>query len=233
MAQWTFDRQPDLDWCREITNREQKERVASRLAGRLRDSDVVGVGSGSTSFLTLLALKLRADEERMTFSAIVTSIEMSRACAALGVPVLSLNTARPDWSFDGADEIDPSGRLIKGRGGALFREKLVMAASLERYIVADESKTVARLGMKFAVPIEVVPDAVELVLDRLGSMAVASAGLRVAQSKDGPVITEHGGVILDVRFNENVPPESTLEAVPGVVCTGVFDGWQYDRVAVS
>jgi ribose 5-phosphate isomerase A len=201
------------------------------LAERLCNGDVIGIGSGSTSFLTLLALARRAQTEGLKFRAIASSLEMERACAALGVPTISLNVARPDWNFDGADEVSPEGRLLKGRGGAIFREKLVMAASKERYIVIDQSKRVDRLGTNFRVPCEVVPDAVELVSERLLELGANALRLRLAQAKDGPVITEWGGVLLDVAFPSVVPPESVLEAMPGMLAVGVFDGWKYQIVS--
>ena len=231
MAEWTVARGADLEWCRPISAREQKERVADRLAGRLRAGDVVGIGSGSTSFITLLALARRAEREHLAFAAIATSIEIERVCTALGVRTLTLNAARPDWNFDGADEVSPEGRLLKGRGGAMFREKLVMAASRERYIVVDQSKYVPKLGTNFWVPCEVVPEAVELVTERLQTLGAGAMKLRPAQAKDGPVITEWGGVILDVAFESAVPPESTLEAIPGVLAVGVFDGWEYTLIS--
>ncbi|MDR3424624.1 MAG: ribose 5-phosphate isomerase A [Alphaproteobacteria bacterium] len=233
MSKWQTDKSSDLVWCRPISAREQKEAVAERLSRRLKDGDVVGIGSGSTSFLTLLALARRAAAESLSFTAIATSIEIERVCAALGVPTASLACLRPDWNFDGADEVDPVGRLIKGRGGAMFREKLVMAASLERYIVVDESKMVSRLGEKFAVPVEVVPEAVDLVRQQLAALGAVASDLRLAASKDGPVVTEFGGIILDVRFKDAVPSEQALESLPGVVATGLFDGWKYTRVAAD
>ncbi len=233
MAKWNINRLKDLEWCRPISARAQKEKVAAQLASRLHDGDVVGIGSGSTSFLTLLALASRAKDEGLAFTAIVTSIEMARACSALGVRTEQLGEARPDWSFDGADEISPEGRLIKGRGGAVFKEKLVMAASCERYIVVDESKFVAKLGDRFPVPLEVIPLAIELVVERLRDFGLSSWLLRIAQNKDGPVITEFAGVILDVRFSETIPKEQDLEALPGVIAAGVFDDWKYKVVSFA
>ena len=92
--------------------------------------------------------------------AIPTSHEVSLTCSILGIPTSTLLNARPDWSFDGADEVDPQKNLIKGRGGAMFAEKLVMKSSPENYILVDQSKFVENLGAKVAVPIEVDPRAV-------------------------------------------------------------------------
>ena len=233
MAEWSMDRSSDLNWGKPISAKESKNAIALRLADRLRPGDVVGVGSGSTSFLTLQALAHRAANEGIQFDAVATSIEMERACAAMGVRVLSLAAARPDWSFDGADEIDGEGRIIKGRGGAIFREKLVMAASRERHIIADASKFVSKLGTKFPLPVEVVPYAVELVCERLRDLGAVSSQIRRAGGKDGPILTEFRGVILDVRFAGDFPSEMVLESIPGVLATGLFEQWEYSVVTLE
>jgi ribose 5-phosphate isomerase A len=217
-------------WPSAISNEAAKRAAAASMAERLRPGDTVGVGSGSTSFLTVQALAARG----LDFVAVTTSDEVEAACASLGVPTTSLHVARPDWSFDGADEVDPSGDLIKGRGGALLREKLVLAASPERYIVVDASKQVERLGTRFPVPLEVVPEAVALVRHELASWPVSAVVLRTAgAAKDGPVITEHGNVLLDVRFEAIGPDaERDLKALPGVVDSGLFQGY-HPQVVVA
>lgn len=233
MSNWTIDRSEDLEWCRPISSLTQKQLVARKLAERLRDGDVVGAGSGSTSYLTLLSLSERAQRESLYFSIIPTSVEIERICIARQIHLRTTNACKPDWSFDGADEVTSTGRLLKGRGGAMLREKLVMASSKERYIVVDESKFVQKLGQNFPVPIEVFPDAVELVQEYLQGLGMKTFVLRKAQAKDGPVITERGGLILDVRFEDTVPPEKDLEAIPGVLATGVFDNWSCKIVRVG
>ena len=217
-----------LTWSQEISNRAAKERVAAQMADRLNDGDVVGVGSGSTSFLTLQALAERAEAKRLDFIAIPTSGEVELACAALGVRTTTLPVARPSWSFDGADEVDPAGNMIKGRGGALLREKVLMAASPERFIVVDESKLVSRLGTRFPVPVELVPDAVALVQDEVARWSlVTECRLRLGVAKDGPVITERGNYLLDVRFSDVTPAtDGRLRKIPGVVATGLFIGFR-------
>jgi ribose 5-phosphate isomerase A len=105
----------------------------------------------------------------------------------------------------------------------MLREKLIIAASAERYIVVDESKMVTRLGEKFRVPIEIHPDALELVHEQLSTFGLRAFVLRPAERKDGPVVSERGGLIADVAFTGEVPREEVLEALPGVMATGVFD----------
>jgi ribose 5-phosphate isomerase A len=227
-VKWTNRLAKEAVWGREIINRQQKERVAAKLAKRLKNEDIVGVGSGSTSFLVLKALVQRRDKEGMTFRVITTSIEMELACAALSIPTTLLQVERPDWSFDGADEVDPRGNIIKGRGGALLREKMLMKASPEVYIVIDQSKHVKRLGKRFPVPIEIHPDAVHIVETALEQFdTVTDISLRQASAKDGPEITENGNLILDVKFSKiNNQTEIRLKSIVGVVETGLFIGYQ-------
>jgi ribose 5-phosphate isomerase A len=226
--EWPKSKIDDTTWREKVSNYEVKERIAHEMAVRLRDGDVVGVGSGSTSLLTLDALVEYAHRKRLSFRAITTSLEMEFACADLGVATLSLLEARPEWSFDGADEVDGERNMIKGRGGAMVREKLVMSASPERYVLADNSKLVSRLGESVAIPVEILPEALELVQSQLNeAFAVLSSDLRLAVAKDGPVITEYGNLILDVRFSEVQPElDTALNSVPGVVGTGLFIGFR-------
>jgi ribose 5-phosphate isomerase A len=212
-----------LRWAGEISNREQKEAVARKIAERVKDGDVIGVGSGSTSFLALQAISEKVKSEKLNVMAIPTSHEVSLTCSILGIPTSTLLNARPDWAFDGADEVDPQKNLIKGRGGAMFAEKLVMKSSPENYILVDQSKFVTRLGEKFAVPIEVDPRAVNLVEEELLKLNATEINMRLAVGKDGPVITEAGNLILDVRFKE-IPPlfEKEISAIPGVIESGLF-----------
>src|ERR1700749_561905 len=157
----------NLAWSDTIINREAKQKVALKIAEKVKDGDVIGVGSGSTSFMALIAIAERVKAEKLNIKAIATSIELSMACSKLGVPLTTLFEHRPDWLFDGADEVDPNRSLIKGRGGAMFKEKLMMSSSPVNYIIVDESKFVDKLGSKFPVPVEVFPAALLLVEERL------------------------------------------------------------------
>lgn len=231
--EWTSASGEPPQWPAAIENYDAKARLAERLAERLADGDTVGVGSGSTSFLALTALAERARRRGWRFRAIVTSLEMEAACTQLDVEVVSLRQWRPDWSFDGADEVDPSRNMIKGRGGALLRERLVMASSPERYVVADATKLVERLGARHPVPLEVVPEALALVRASLAELVEGDVPTaRSAGAKDGPVVTEHGNLLLDVRFPRvDEELEGRLRALAGVVATGLFFG--FDPVLIS
>lgn len=108
-------------------------------------------------------------------------------CLQLGIPQTTLWDKRPDWTFDGADEVDLQHNLIKGRGGAMFKEKLLIKNSNKSYIIIDESKIVDKLGSKFPIPIEVFPAALTFVEYELKLLGASEITLRLAASgKDGP-----------------------------------------------
>src|ERR1051326_736110 len=163
---------------RDISNRAAKEKLAAQLAGKLKDADIVGVGSGSTSLLTIQAIGERMKREGLRCTAIPTSIEAELACLSYEIPVTTLGAARPDWSFDGADEVDPAHNLIKGRGGAMFKEKLLIHASPRPYILIDESKRVQRLGERFPIPVEVHPLGLNVADKGLAALGATEIVLR-------------------------------------------------------
>jgi ribose 5-phosphate isomerase A len=143
----------------------------------------------------------------------------------LGIPVRDMqDTARLDLAIDGADEVDPDLNLIKGGGASHTREKIVAAMAKEFVVAVDESKLVDKLGANFAIPVEVLPAAYAFVLRAIRDMGGAPV-LRTGSGKDGPVVTDNGMLILDVRF----APAADLRAVdravhgiPGVLETGLF-----------
>lgn len=220
---WNSEIIKSLLWSGIISNLENKQRVAEHIADKVVNGDIIGVGSGSTSYLAVLAISQRIKNEKLHIKAIPTSVEIALTCSKLGIPITSLYEHRPDWYFDGADEVDPYSHLIKGRGGAMFKEKLMMSASEQNFIIVDNSKLVDKLGSKFLVPIEVFPSAllnVESALKRLGANEIV---LRPAQGKDGPVISENGNFILDVSFdNIDKDMEIKIKCITGVIESGLF-----------
>jgi ribose 5-phosphate isomerase A len=141
-----------------------------------------------------------------------------------GIPVVEEVERGIDLAVDGADEVDPGLNLVKGHGGALFREKLV-AVSAERFVViVDESKLVPRLGQTF-VPVEVLPFLWRETARRLGELGPAWT---LREGLAGPYLTDNGNLILDLTFEGGVPdPEGTgsaLKAVTGVAEHGLFAG---------
>ncbi len=226
---WQSDIIDNLSWSDNIINLEEKQKVADEIAKKVKNGNVIGVGSGSTSYLALIAIAKKINEEKLNIKAIPTSIEISLFCSKLGVPLTSLYEHRPDWLFDGADEVDPNRSLIKGRGGAMFKEKLLISSSPVNYILVDGSKMVDKLGTNFPVPIEVFPQALLHVEEELKRIGANSLVLRPAKGKDGPVITENGNLILDARFDAiNSSTEQKIKSITGVVESGLFIGYNIE-----
>jgi len=209
-------------------------------AGKAAVDDMVksgmklGLGSGSTAIYAARRVgELLASGALRDICAFPTSFQIEIECEKLNIPFYTLNSRELssglDLTIDGADEVDPQNRLIKGGGGALLIEKIAAYASSKYAIVVDESKLTESMGGGFPVPIEVIPAAriqTTRVLEKLGATVI----LREAVRKAGPVITEHGNIILDIRFglthNKSLPDPSLMETelnqIPGVVENGFF-----------
>ncbi len=221
-----------LEWNGEISNLEEKQAIAQKIAKVAKNGDVIGVGSGSTSFLAVQAIAKRVKEENLKIKVIPTSRELGMICNYLGLQVETLTTAKPDWCFDGADEVTPQKWLVKGRGAAMFREKLLIANSKKSYILVDKSKFVSKPCEKFPIPIEVFPDALYAVKEKLFELGATSAELRLAKKKDGPVITENGNLIVDAKFdNVDEAFETKLKNIVGVIETGLFIGYNVEVIS--
>ena len=229
---WNNNVVQKLEWNGEISNKEEKERIANIVAGYAKDGDVIGVGSGSTSFLAIQAIAKRMKEENLKIKAIPTSKELNMVCNYLEIPTTTLMAEKPDWCFDGADEVDPHGWLVKGRGAAMYNEKLIMLNCKKRFILVDKSKFVNRICEKFPIPIECMQEALYSVKEQLLELGAKSAVLRLAKKKDGPVITENGNFIIDAEF-ENVDEnfEKTLKCITGVIETGLFIGYNVEVIS--
>ena len=219
-------------WKEEIANREQKERVAKIIAEKVQDGDVIGFGSGSTSYLATIEIANRMQTENLKITAIPTSYEIEMLCTYLEIPTATLASKKPDWCFDGADEVDHDNWMIKGRGAAMFNEKLNIKSAGKTYILIDESKRVNKLGEKFPIPVEITPNALNYVKQETSNMGAVSVELRMALKKDGPVITQNGNLILDVRFNDiDYTLEKRLKEITGVVETGLFIGYNVEIIS--
>jgi len=223
----------NLQWSDAIINREGKERVAAEIAAKMKDGDVIGVGSGSTVYVAALAMAERIKKEKLNVQVIPASMELSMTCTQLGIPQTTLWEKKPDWTFDGADEVDPEMSLIKGRGGAMFKEKLLIANSKETYIIVDESKYVDRLGSKFPVPVEVFPNALLYVEESLKALGATKVILRMAKGKDGPIFTENGNFVLDAwcdSIHRNM--EKDIKKITGVIESGLFIGYNIKVLSI-
>ena len=224
-----------LPWSQEIINYNEKIKVARKIAAMVNNNEVIGFGSGSTSFLATQEIGKRVKDEQLNIVAIPTSNEIKIACASLNIPVSTINDLRPDWCFDGADEVDPNNWLIKGRGGAMFCEKLIMSNSKTSFIIVDNSKFVSHLGENFPVPVECIPSAYISVMDKLYNLSAKTINLRLAgKAKDGPVVTENGNYILDTVF-EKIPEnlEVKIKSIVGVIESGLFIGYNVKVINVD
>lgn len=209
-----------------MSNDEQKRAAGVAAIRYIEDGMIVGVGTGSTVayFIDALALiKGRID------GAVSSSEASSRLLQERGIRVLDLNAVGGVPLYvDGADECDPSKRLIKGGGGALTREKIVAAAAKQFVCIVDASKCVDVLG-KFPLPIEVIPLARSFVAREI----VRRGGQPVW--RDG-VITDNGNWILDVhgwRISDPLALETDLNQIAGVVTVGLFAHRPADVVLVG
>lgn len=204
----------------------QAKRAAGRRAAEMiEDGTRVGLGTGSTVHFTLLRLAERIREEGLAVRGVPTSLDTERKARELGIPLVTLEEVDAlDLTVDGADEIDPAFQMIKGGGGALLREKVVAHATIRQVIVVGRDKRVERLGTTFALPVEVVPFARPLVTREITGLG-ATPSVRVTDS-GAEYRTDNGNAILDCRFPEGIEDpaamERRLDAIPGVVETGLF-----------
>ncbi len=203
-----------------------KSRAASAAATLVRDGMIVGLGSGSTAAILVRCLGERIKEEGLKITAVSTSDETTRLAGSLGILVQELDSVSAlDINLDGADEIDGQFRMIKGRGGALLREKIVASASNHRVTMIAADKRVERLGSHFPVPVEVSAIGVKHTERRLQTLGCSTA---IRLGSDGsPYMTDGGNQIVDCRFSSIDDAESLdsrLQSIPGVLETGLFIG---------
>ncbi|SFJ55211.1 ribose-5-phosphate isomerase [Bosea sp. OK403] len=213
-----------------MTADDLKKLAAARALELVRPGMRLGLGTGSTAkhFVDLLGQRVAAGLEVIC---VATSEATQAQALALAIPMSTLDeTPELDLTVDGADEIDPQLRLIKGGGAAHLREKIVAAASARMIVIADDSKLVERLG-RFPLPIEVVPFGLAATR-RAVAAAIAGCGsageLVLRKRPDGTtVVTDNGNYILDAHLGAIAQPEAlalALGQVPGVVEHGLFIG---------
>ena len=214
-----------------ISDLEEKKEVAKKIVDKAQDGQVIGFGSGSTSYLATIEMANRIKKENLQIKAIPTSYEIKMLCSYLEIPTTRMIENKPDWSFDGADEVDEHNWLIKGRGGAMFKEKLNIANSPITYILIDKTKIVDKLGSKFKVPVECFPEVINFIKEKLIELGGTEIELRKAVGKDGPIITENNNLILDVKFDsitENL--EEKIKFIPGVIESGLFINYNVEII---
>ena len=206
-------------------NKDLEKETAARAAVELvRDGQIVGLGTGSTAVYAVRFLGERV-QAGLRIRGIPTSVNTKELAASLGIPLTTLEEFQQiDITIDGADEVDPELRLIKGGGGALLREKIVASVTRQFVVIADSSKQVASLG-KFPVPVEVIPFAQTLVAKKIEGLGASVKAREYAYGN--PFVTDEGHHILDCSFGEIADPEELageLDRMPGVVEHGLFIG---------
>ena len=203
-----------------------KQTAAESAVALVEDGMILGLGTGSTAKLAVDALGKRV-ASGLRVTGIPTSEFTAEQARSLGIPVSTMDEhPEIELTIDGADEVEVHTlNLIKGRGGALLREKIVASASKRLVIIVDESKLVEKLGSQFAVPVELVPFGWPAAARKLQSLG-AKVALR--SGTDGkPFVTDGGHYIVDCVFGPVAFPaklESELNSIVGVVEHGLFLG---------
>jgi ribose 5-phosphate isomerase A len=205
-----------------------KQEVGKAAASRVKSNSIVGLGTGSTTAYAIESIGDRLKKGDLTnIAGVPTSFQAEVLAKKYGIPLTTLDAVdRIDIAIDGADEVDPQKNLIKGGGAAHTREKVVDALADVFIVVVDSGKLVDRLGSTFLLPVEVIPMAVAPVtraIEKLGG----KPDLRMGITKAGPVVTDQGNLVIDVKFDRIDDPatlEKTLNNIPGVLENGLFVG---------
>lgn len=205
-----------------------KENAARRALGYIRDGMTIGLGTGSTAGFFIAALAERVSAG-WRVAGVPTSQETERLARQAGIDIVEpQETSMIEIAVDGADEVDRDFNLIKGGGGALFREKIIASAAQRFLVIIDETKRVNALG-SFPLPIELAPFSWALTTRAIRE-AIADAGYEKAKialraNEKGPLLTDNGNLILDCQLGriENAPSlNAALNQIPGVIETGLF-----------
>ncbi len=208
----------------EIDQNQMKKLAGEKAVEEfVKDGMTVGLGTGSTAYFVILKVA-ELVKQGYDLKCVATSLASESLALENGITVVDLNDVEyVDVTIDGADEVDPKMNLIKGLGGALLREKIVAAASVQEVIVVDESKLVDKIGTRVSLPVEVLRFGhvrTAFGLKRQGCEPV----LRMKGSE--PFVTDGGNYIYDCRFPEGIDylafKESALDSIPGVVECGLF-----------
>lgn len=219
---------------------DHKLAAARAAVASVPDGATIGLGSGTTSEIMLGELAARI-HEGLRVMGVATSERTRTIASEMGIPLVELDDVETlTLSIDGADEVTlPRLDLIKGRGGALLREKLTAAASRFRIIIVDASKVVPALATTQPVPVEIVPFGWRHTMVRLAALGaqpmLRAAGAIVEGDDPPPFVTDGGNYILDCHFGPTIQSDTLaqeIKAVPGVVEHGLFVGMT-ERVYVA
>lgn len=204
-----------------------KKAAALAAVDLVPNNAVVGLGSGTTLAYAIQELGRRVRAGQLKIVGVPTSWQAKLLGQESGIPLRdSMDVDAVDVTIDGADEVDPQGNLIKGGGAAHCTEKVVAAASKRLVIIVDESKIVQRLGTKVAVPVDIFPAGLALAMRKLREIG-GRPEIRFGKGKIGPVISDLGNIVVDVKFPPMTDPariDQLINAIPGVVGHGLFIG---------
>jgi len=200
---------------------DDKRLAAEAAVAEIEAGMLVGLGTGSTAAHAIAAIARRVDEG-LRITAVATSLASGRVAVQHRIPLRDFSdVSAVDLVIDGADEIDPQLRAIKGAGGAMLREKIVASAARRMVVIADASKRVSRLGAA-RLPVEVLPFARSFV-----SVEIARIGGEPAlrMTGDRPYLTDQNNIVIDCTFAALDDPErlaAALSAIAGVLGHGLF-----------
>ena len=205
-----------------------KQEVGKAAAARVKSNSVVGLGTGSTTAYAIEYIGDRLAKGEITnIVGVPTSFQASVLAKKYGIPLTTLDAVdHIDIAIDGADEVDPQKNLIKGGGAAHTQEKVVDSLAKEFIVVVDGGKLVDKLGSTFLLPVEVIPMAMTPVMRSLEKLG-GKPELRMGIKKAGPVVTDQGNLVIDVKFDSIDNPaelEKTINNLPGVLENGLFVG---------
>jgi len=198
------------------------EIIAKEALLFITNNIIVGLGSGSTAeyFISVLSKKCR--EENLNLCCVASSMKSAKLAQSMGLKIIEL-TKQVDVTFDGTDQIDTGGNLIKGRGGALFREKILAYNSKKMIVMATAKKEVSKLG-KCALPLEIAIfgcDNTKRQLEKNGYQATFRK-----QENGQNFITDNGNYIIDITYDDFISDpyeeERKIKSIPGVIETGFF-----------
>jgi ribose 5-phosphate isomerase A len=203
----------------------RKAAAAQAALQEVRSGMLLGLGTGSTAHAFLLALAAALRDGALTdVRGVPTSRATERTARELGIPLADLPAGGVDLAVDGMDEVDPRLDAVKGLGGALLREKVVAESATRFVLIGDDGKTVARLGERSPLPVEVLAFGIERTAARIEALGLVP---RLRGGATEPQLTDNGNPVLDAA----VPDASdvhelarALDAIPGVLGHGLFLG---------
>ena len=202
---------------------EHAKKAAGQKATELiKDGMVIGLGTGTTAYWFIESL-IPLCKKKLKIHAVATSSASLEQARQGGIPIVDIDTITTiDLTVDGADEIDPQKRMIKGGGGALLREKIIASMSKEMIVIVDETKLVPKLG-KCKLPVEITPFGHPSTIHRLKNLGFSG---KIREKEGTLYMTENGNYIYDIYLNpEKTHPSEDHQRiiqVPGVVETGFF-----------